>query len=57
MCSLIHLASERNPNFQSVTSNKLQAIMEDADDIDNVTRDLNTLHAARSPYIKSESDK
>ena len=31
--------------------------MEDADDIDNVTRDLNTLHAARSPYIKSESDK
>ena len=45
-----------DPNLPSISSNKLPA-MEDIEVSDILRKHLNTLHAARHTYVKSESDE
>ena len=45
-----------NPNLRSISSNKLPAL-EDIEVSDILRKHLNTLHAARHAYVKSESDE
>ena len=54
--SPIQLVLGINPNLPSISSNKLPA-MEDMEVSDILRKRLNTLHAARHAYVKSESDK
>ena len=54
--SPIQLVLGINPNLPSISSNKLPA-MEDIEVSDILRKHLNTLHAARHAYVKSESDE
>ena len=54
--SPIQLVLGINPNLPFISSNKLPA-MEDIEVSDILRKHLNTLHAARHAYVKSESDE
>ena len=54
--SPIQLVLGINPNLPSISLNKLPA-MEDIEVSDILRKNLNTLHAARHAYVKSESDE
>ena len=54
--SPIQLVLGINSNLPSISSNKLPA-MEDIEVSDILRKHLNTLHAARHAYVKSESDE
>ena len=52
----VQLVLATNPSLPSISSNKLPA-MEDIEVSDILRKHLNTLHAERHTYVKSESDE